>query len=64
MNIKEKITDELNNLNQEQLSQIYLSIKQLNKSELITKKPLPRCAGIAESGIGNLSEKDEELLWQ
>ena len=64
MNIKEKINIELEELNEEQLHKIHLLIQELDKSQTLSKQHLPRCAGIASSGIGNLSEKDEELLWQ
>ncbi len=64
MNIKEQINREIEELNDEQLQEIYLLVKTLNKSNISPKKHLPRCAGIGNSGLGNLSERDEELLWQ
>ncbi len=64
MNIKEQIHREIEQLNEEQLQEIYPLIKNLNQSKISPKKHLPRCAGIGNSGLGNLSERDEELLWQ
>lgn len=64
MNIREKINVDLEKLNEEQLNEIHLIIQKFKELKTSRKKHLPRCAGIANSGIGNLSEKDEELLWQ
>ncbi|PHV64317.1 hypothetical protein [Cyanobacterium aponinum] len=64
MNIKEQINAEIEQLNDEQLQEIYQLAKKLKKSPISPKKHLPRCAGIGNSGLGNLSERDEELLWQ
>lgn len=64
MNIKEQINAEIEQLNDEQLQEIYRLAKNLKKSQISPKKHLPRCAGIGNSGLGNLSERDEELLWQ
>ncbi len=64
MNIKEKITSEISQLNEEQLYYLEQVIKSMNTESTKVKKTLPRCAGISESNITNLSERDEELLWQ
>jgi hypothetical protein len=64
MTTKEKIQAELNNLDESQLSDLYLVIKKFTQSQSIANKKIPRCAGIGESGMGNLSERDEELLWK
>jgi hypothetical protein len=64
MNIKEKITAEISKLNEEQLYYLEQVIKTINTEPGKVKKTLPRCAGISESNITNLSERDEELLWQ
>lgn len=57
MNIKEQINAEIEQLNYEQLQEIYRLAKNLNESNISSKKHLPRCAGIGNSGLGNLSDK-------
>jgi hypothetical protein len=64
MTTKEKIQAELNNLDEAQLKELYLVIKNFSQTQSITRKKMPRCAGIGESKMGNLSERDEELLWK
>lgn len=58
MNIKKQINTEIQQLNDEQLQEIYQLVKSLNKSNILLKKHLPRCAGIGNSGVGNLSERE------
>lgn len=62
MTTKEQIQAELNNLDEVQLNELYLVIKNFTQSQ--PQKKMPRCAGIGESGMNNLSERDEELLWK
>ncbi|MBF2049631.1 MAG: hypothetical protein EDM05_043420 [Leptolyngbya sp. IPPAS B-1204] len=35
-----------------------------NSAESANKQGLPACVGMGASGRGNLSENDEQLLWQ
>jgi metal-responsive CopG/Arc/MetJ family transcriptional regulator len=45
-------------------SQVELIQEAIEQYLLRQTRSLPRSIGIGSSGIGNLSERDEELLWQ
>ena len=38
--------------------------EMVNKHFSIKKKPRPQCIGMGDSGMTNLSERVDELLWQ
>jgi len=63
--LPEEIDNSLNTLAQMTgRTQAELIQEAIQQYLLRTNQPLPQCVGMGASGMRNLSERDEELLWQ